>query len=40
MVGSQQTQNIWITIVQRRPNVENIVQMYTNVLCLLGYHEF
>ena len=37
---SQQTQNICITFIQRRPNVSDIgpklYKCYTNVLCLLG----
>ena len=37
---SQQTQNICITFVQRRPNVFDVgptlYKCYTNVLCLLG----
>ena len=37
---SQQTQNIYITFVQRRPNVSDVgptlYKCYTNVLCLLG----
>ena len=39
---SQQTQNICITCIQRRPNVFDVgttlYKWYTNVLCLLGYH--
>ena len=39
-VPTQQTQNICITFVQRRPNVFNVgptlYKYYTNVLCLLG----
>ena len=38
---SQQTQNICITFIQRRPNVFDVgptlYKCYTNVLCLLGY---
>ena len=38
---SQQTQNICITFVQRRPNVFDVgptlYKCYTNVLCLPGY---
>ena len=38
----QQTQNICITFVQRRPNVFDVgptlYKCYTNVLCLLGGH--
>ena len=38
---SQQTQNIGITFVQRRPNVFDVCPTlytcYTNVLCLLGF---
>ena len=37
---SQQTQNICLTFVQRRPNVFDVgptlYKCYTNVLCLLG----
>ena len=34
---SQQTQNICITFVQRRPNIfDALYKCYTNVLCLLG----
>ena len=40
---SQQTQNICITFVQRRPNVFDVgpalYKCYTNVLCLLGWHK-
>ena len=39
-VRSQQTQNICITFVQRRPHVFDVgpalYKCYTNVLCLLG----
>ena len=39
-VGTQQTQNICITFVQRRPNIFDVgptlCNCYTNVLCLLG----
>ena len=39
-VSSQQTQNICITFIQRRPNVFDVgptlYKCYTNVLCLLG----
>ena len=35
---SQQTQNISMTFIQRRPNVgPTLYKCYTNVLCLLGY---
>ena len=38
--ATQQTQNIWITFVQRRPSVldagPTLYKCYTNVLCLLG----
>ena len=38
---SQQTQNIYITFIQRRPNVFDVgptlYKCHTNVLCLLGY---
>ena len=38
--ATQQTQNICITFVQRRPNVFDVgptlYECYTNVLCLLG----
>ena len=38
--GSQRRQNICITFVQCRPNVEDVeptlYKCYTNVLCLLG----
>ena len=38
---AQQTQNICIPFVQRRPNVFDVgptlYKCYTNVLCLLGY---
>ena len=38
-VHAQQTQNICITFMQRRPNVEEVetslYKCYTNVLCLL-----
>ena len=37
---TQQTQNICITFIQRRPNVFDVgptlYKCYTNVLCLLG----
>ena len=37
---TQQTQNICITFIQRRPNVfavgPTLYKCYTNVLCLLG----
>ena len=37
---TQQTQNIYVTFVQRRPNVfdvgQTLYKCYTNVLCLLG----
>ena len=40
VTASQQTQNICITFVQRRPNVfdvgQTLYKCYTNVLCLLG----
>ena len=40
-MSSQQTQNICIAFVQRRPNVfdadPTLCKCYTNVLCLLGY---
>ena len=40
---SQQTQNICITFVQRRPNVfgvgPTIYKCYTNVVCLLDLFE-
>ena len=40
MWGPQQTQNICITFIQRRPNVFDVgptlYKCYTNVLCLLG----
>ena len=37
---SQQTQNICITFVQRRPNVfDALYKCYTNVLCLLGWTQ-
>ena len=40
-VATQQTQNICITFVQRRPNVFDVgptlYKCHTNVLCLLGY---
>ena len=40
MHAPQQTQNISIAFIQRRPNVFDIVptlyEWYTNVLCLLG----
>ena len=44
LLGTQQTQNICITFVQRRPNVEDVgptlYKCYANVLCLLGrQHE-
>ena len=39
-MNTQQTQNICITFVQRRPNVYDVgptlYKSYTNVLCLLG----
>ena len=39
--NSQQTQNICITFVQRRPNVFGVgvalYKCYINILCLLGY---
>ena len=39
---SQQTQNICITFIQRRPNVFDVgptlYQCFTNVLCLLASH--
>ena len=39
--ASQQTQNICITLIQRRPNVFDVgptlYKCYTNVLCLLGW---
>ena len=39
---SQQTRNICITFIQRRPNVFDVgpilYKCYTYVLCLLGYH--
>ena len=42
MSSSQQTQNIYITFVQRRPSVFDVAPIlykcYTNVLCLLGSH--
>ena len=38
--ATQQTQNICITFIQRRPNVEDaaptLYKCYKNVLCLLG----
>ena len=41
LVPSQQTQNICITFIQRRPNVFDVgptlYKCYTHVLCLLGY---
>ena len=40
-ITSQQTQNICITFVQRRPNVFDVgptlYKCYTDVLCLLGF---
>ena len=40
-IVSQQTQNICITFVQRRPNVFDVgptlYKCYTNILCQLGY---
>ena len=40
---TQQTKNIFITFVQRRPNVSDagpaLYKYYTNVLCLLGLPE-
>ena len=40
MIATQQTQNICITFVQRRPNVSDVgptlYKCYANVLCLLG----
>ena len=40
---SQQTQNICITFIQRRPNVFDVgptlYKCYTNLLCLLGCSE-
>ena len=40
VIATQQTQNIGITFVQRRPNVFDVgptlYKCYTNVLCLLG----
>ena len=36
-VLAQQTQNIYITFVQRQPNAgPTLYKWYTNVLCLLG----
>ena len=41
---AQQTQNMCITFVQRRPNVSDagrtLYKCYTNVLCLLGCRRF
>ena len=40
---SQQTQNICITFIQRRPDVFDVeptlYKCYTNVLCLLGFKD-
>ena len=40
---TQQTQNIFITFIQRRPNVSDVgptfYKCYKNVLCLLGMHS-
>ena len=40
---AQQTQNICITLVQRRTNVfdagQTLYKCYTNVLCLLGVRQ-
>ena len=42
-MASQQTKNICITFVQRRPNIfgvgPTLLKCYTNVLCLLGYYH-
>ena len=52
VIRSQQTRNICIIFIQRRPNVFDVsstfYKFYTNVLCLLGcdfanighYHDF
>ena len=41
---TQQTQNMCITFVQRRPNVFDVgptlYKWYTNILCLLGYRAY